>query len=178
MSFACVPEPACRWGGPSSHWQVPLRPQFTHRVQQAPPPGGRDSWSFPAGGFWALGCHLPEGDGGPGNGRGCKVLATDVTLSFSGGTPAPPPMMSAPGSTVGFPRGLAHLGAPLLICTKPPWGGDTWGKLFLPPTPLPVTEERTARRTGETRRLSGKGAPGACLPHPPAELRPPGRLSQ
>lgn len=51
VSFACVPEPACRWGGPSSQRQVPLWPQFTHRVQQVPPPGGRDSWSFPAGGW-------------------------------------------------------------------------------------------------------------------------------
>ena len=62
------------------------------------PPGGRDSWSFPAGGWlshpewgsgpWGATCLKERGR--PGNGRGCKVLDTGVTLSSLWGHPCAP----------------------------------------------------------------------------------------
>lgn len=189
-----------------------------------PPPGGRDSWSFPVGeglshpewgsGPWGATCLKERGR--PGNGRGCKVLNTGVTLSSLWGAPlraplppqptcahaqpmssswwardpppsldpptsrgcregqgrqptrcapAHPPVMSAPGSTVGSPRGLAHLGAPLCHLHKASMGRGYSGGSFSSP-PHPIAPYRGA--DSQTDR----GGPGTCQ-----ERRPLGHSS-
>lgn len=195
-----------------------------------PPPGGRDSWSFPAGeglshpewgsGPWGATCLKERGR--PGNGRGCKVLNTGVTLSSLWGAPlraplppqptcahaqlvssswwtrdpppsldpptsrgcregqgrqptrcapAHPPVMSAPGSTVGSPRGLAHLGAPLCHLDKASMGRGYSGGSFSSPS-HPIAPYRGA--DSQTDR----GGPGTCQERRPLGRSPTPTLQQ
>lgn len=167
-------------------------------------------------GFWALGRHLPEGDGGSGEWprlqgarHRCDPLflwrhpcaspapaVAHMCTGTEGASPswwaqdpppslepptsrgcregegrqppccaaAPSPVMSAPGSTVGSPRGLAHLGTPLFSFAQSLHGeGVPGGSFPSPPLPhCPLQRSRQPDGRGRPRRLPGKGAPAAC----------------